>query len=77
MPEASSPGLEQRIARLEQIVAGLEREELELDQALQLFEEGIAHLRAVRGLLRAAELRVERLLEHADGTTSTEPLPEE
>lgn len=77
MPEAPSPGLEERIARLEQIVAGLEREELELDQALRLFEEGIGHLRAVRGLLRDAELRVERLLERADGDLSTEPLREE
>jgi exodeoxyribonuclease VII small subunit len=69
--------LEQRIARLEQIVAGLEREELELDEALKLFEEGIGHLRDVRGLLQAAELRVERLLQDADGSLSTEALPEE
>ncbi len=70
-------GIEKRIARLEEIVAGLEREELELDDALQLFEEGIAHLRDVRGMLQSAELRVDRLLEEADGTLTTEPLPEE
>ncbi len=78
MPEQNGNGnLEQRIARLEQIVAGLEREDLELDEALKLFEEGITHLRDVRGLLHAAELRVERLLQDADGTLSTEALPEE
>jgi exodeoxyribonuclease VII small subunit len=78
MPEQNGTGtLEQRIARLEQIVAGLEREDLELDDALELFEEGITHLRDVRGMLQAAELRVERLLQDADGTLSTETLPEE
>lgn len=78
MPESNpGPGLEKRIARLEQIVAGLERDELELDDALKLFEEGIAHLREVRGMLQSAELRVDRLLDDADGTLSTEPLQEE
>jgi exodeoxyribonuclease VII small subunit len=74
---ARDGGLERRIARLEAIVAGLERDELELDQALALFEEGITHLRDVRGLLQAARLRVDRLLEQADGTLGTESLPEE
>lgn len=78
MPDQNGAGnLEQRIARLEQIVAGLEREELELDEALKLFEEGVGHLRDVRSLLQAAELRVERLLQEADGSISTEALPEE
>ena len=78
MPDQNGAGnLEQRIARLEQIVAGLEREVLELDEALKLFEEGVGHLRAVRSLLQAAELRVERLLQEADDSISTEALPEE
>ena len=70
-------GLEKQIGRLEEIVASLEREDLELDDALRLFEEGIGHLRDVRGMLEAAELRIERLLESAQGEFSTEPLPEE
>jgi len=75
--EAESGAIERRISRLEEIVSRLEREELELDEALRLFEEGIGHLREVRGMLRSAELRVEQLIEEADGSFTTEPFREE
>jgi exodeoxyribonuclease VII small subunit len=55
--------LEQRLDRLDQIVQSLERDELELEQAMKLFEEGVAHLRHTQELLNNAELRIERLLE--------------
>ena len=61
------PGLEERLNRLEEIVGALEREDLELEQALQLFEEGVAHMRGAREVLRQAELRIERLLEDVGG----------
>ncbi len=77
MDESQSGMIEKRIARLEQIVSHLEREELELDDALRLFEEGVTHLREVRGMLRSAELRVETLLEQVDGSLRTEPFQEE
>lgn len=73
MSDAQQPGLEARLERLDQIVAALEREDLELDDALQLFEEGITHLRAAQDVLATAELRIERLIEKASGV-STEPL---
>lgn len=59
--------LEVRLSRLEAIVSALEREDLELEEALELFEEGIGHLRAAREVLERAELRIERLLEGPDG----------
>ena len=62
--------LETRLGRLESIVVALEREDLELE----LFEEGIGHLRSAQALLRETELRVEQLLEDAAGELSTEPL---
>ena len=62
MTEAN-PTLEQRLDRLDQIVHALERDDLELEQALKLFEEGVAHLRHAQELLGNAELRIERLLE--------------
>jgi exodeoxyribonuclease VII small subunit len=62
MTEAS-PTLEQRLDRLDEIVRTLERDDLELEKALQLFEEGVAHLRHAQDLLATAELRIERLLE--------------
>jgi exodeoxyribonuclease VII small subunit len=54
--------------RLEEIVRGLETEDLDLDAALALFEEGVTRLREARGRLEAAELKVRMVLEEADGT---------
>lgn len=72
MSEEKGPGLEERLQRLDQIVTALEREDLELDDALKLFEEGINHLRAAQGILNTAELRIEKLIENAAGVR-TEP----
>lgn len=72
----NEPRLSQRIARLEQILARLEREDLDLDDALALFEEGVAHLREAEKLVRTAELRIERLLEQPDGGLARESLDE-
>ena len=69
-----SSSLEARLARLEAIVAALERDDLELEQALALFEEGIQHIRHARELLRQAELRVEQLQVEEDGTVVIEPM---
>jgi exodeoxyribonuclease VII small subunit len=55
------------LARLEEIVRRLEAEDLELDSALALFEEGVARLRAARERLAAAELKVQAVLEEASG----------
>jgi exodeoxyribonuclease VII small subunit len=59
----ANQSLEQRLDRLDEIVRSLEREDLELEAALKLFEEGISHLRHARELLNNAELRIERLLQ--------------
>jgi exodeoxyribonuclease VII small subunit len=57
-----------RIHRLQRIVADLERDDIELEDAMRLFEEGIAHLREAEALVSQTELRIERLLETASGT---------
>lgn len=67
---SGQPTLGQRMARLEQILSRLEREDLELEDALALFEEGVAHLRESEQLLRVAELRVERLLDSPRGAAA-------
>lgn len=59
---------EQRLARLEAIAAELEGDGIELARALELFDEGIEHLRAAADDLANAEARVQRLIERADGT---------
>jgi exodeoxyribonuclease VII small subunit len=69
-----SPSLAEELDRLEQIVRALEAEDLDLDAALALFEEGVARLRSARERLTAAELRVRSVLEEADGTLRQTPL---
>lgn len=66
--------LERTLTRLEAIVTGLEREDLELDDALRLFEEGVQRLREAQQILAAAELKVERLVEE-QGEPQLEPMP--
>jgi exodeoxyribonuclease VII small subunit len=52
-----------QLERLEAIVRQLESEELDLDAALKLFEEGIERLRVAREQLQQAELKVKKVLE--------------
>jgi exodeoxyribonuclease VII small subunit len=66
--------IEARLERLEQIARKLEREDLELDDALALFEEGVGHLREARRMLGHAELRIERLVRDLAGEITVEPL---
>lgn len=61
-------GLQRDLERLDAIVRALEQEELDLDRALALFEEGVARLRDARTHLAAAELRLTQLREAADGS---------
>ncbi|HEX3274296.1 MAG TPA: exodeoxyribonuclease VII small subunit [Gemmatimonadales bacterium] len=62
------------LARLEEIVRRLEADDVELDAALALFEEGVARLRAARERLAAADLKVQTVLEGADGELRTRDL---
>ena len=75
IPGAQEMSLEARLKRLEAIVGKLEAEELELDGALALFEEGVAHVKEAEKVLAAAELRVEELLGEGE-ETSTRALAE-
>jgi exodeoxyribonuclease VII small subunit len=60
--------LQADLERLEAIVRALEQEDLDLDRALALFEEGVARLREARTRLGDAELRLKQLREAADGS---------
>jgi exodeoxyribonuclease VII small subunit len=62
---------EQSLTRLEAIVRELEGRDLPLEEALRLFEEGIAHLRTAGSALSQAEARVQQLVEAADGALVT------
>jgi exodeoxyribonuclease VII small subunit len=62
---------EQSLARLEQIAGALDRDDLPLEEALKLFEEGITRLREASAALTDAEGKVRTLLEQADGVFGT------
>jgi len=57
------PGFGEQLERLEAIVRRLEAEDLDLDEALKLFEEGVERLRLAREQLTQAELKVKKVLE--------------
>ena len=68
------PSLKAELDRLEEIVRSLEDEDVDLDRALALFEEGVGRLKAARDLLQRSELTVKRVMEDADGTIRTDDL---
>jgi exodeoxyribonuclease VII small subunit len=68
--------LEERLRRLDQIVATLEGGDVELERGLALFEEGVRHIRKAEALLAEAELRVEELVGEAE-SLGTRPLEED
>ncbi|MQA90065.1 MAG: exodeoxyribonuclease VII small subunit [Gemmatimonas sp.] len=68
MSADEQPTLEEALNRLEQITRSLEGGQVELDDSLALYEEGIRLLRLAEEAIRTAELRVERL--NADGSLS-------
>lgn len=59
---------ESALDRLEAIVAELEHDELELDRAILLFEEGVERLREANATLGRVDARLRQLRETADGT---------
>lgn len=65
---------EDRLERLEQIVARLEDDSVGLEEALELFEDGMRLAQACRERLAEVEQRVARLLEEAgaDGQATAE-----
>ncbi|MGI9042621.1 MAG: exodeoxyribonuclease VII small subunit [Gemmatimonadaceae bacterium] len=58
---------EKNLARLEQIVAKLENERIDLSASLKLFEEGVELLRLASDELNETEEKVKELVERADG----------
>lgn len=67
---------EKRLHRLEEIVSELESEQIDLERALALFEEGVSCLRAATEELGKVEARVQRLVERADGSFEVTDLRE-
>jgi exodeoxyribonuclease VII small subunit len=75
--EGSGFHFERSLARLEEIVRRLESPDLQLDEAMKLFEEGIELSRQCQKQLEEAEARVEILLKKADGKVEAAPFEPE
>lgn len=65
---------EHDLERLQEIVAELEHDGVDLDRALRLFEEGVERLRGATAELSRAEAQVRLLVERADGGFDLSPL---
>jgi exodeoxyribonuclease VII small subunit len=77
-PEAGKKdNFEGSLARLEEIVRRLESASLSLDDAMKLFEEGVALSRDCQKQLDQAEGKVEILLKKAGGEVVAEPFATE
>ena len=55
------------LERLETIVRALEDSEVDLDEALELFQDGVKRLKNARKLLDDTELTVKKVVKAADG----------
>ena len=58
------------LERLETIVRSLEDSDVDLDEALELFQEGVMRLKNARRLLEDTELTVKKVVRAADGALS-------
>ncbi|HVM43716.1 MAG TPA: exodeoxyribonuclease VII small subunit [Gemmatimonadales bacterium] len=72
--ERTKKSLEDDLNRLDAIVRALETEDVDLDRALALFEEGVERLRTARERLSEAGLRLRQLREAADGELKLDDL---
>ena len=66
--------LGRELEQLEEIVRRLEAEDVDLDEALALFEDGVRRLRAARDRLAQAELKVQSVMESAAGDLTASDL---
>jgi len=72
--EGKAVSFEKSLARLEEIVAGMEGGELSLDEMITQFEEGQQLIKFCSGKLDEVERKIERLLTK-EGPVETEPFP--
>jgi exodeoxyribonuclease VII small subunit len=67
---------EASLARLEEVVRRLESQDVPLEEAMRLFEEGVSLARACSQRLNDAERKIELLIEREDGTYALRPFAE-
>jgi exodeoxyribonuclease VII small subunit len=70
---SKQPGFEEALARLETIVKSLEDGDLQLEESLRLFEEGISLTRMCAAKLEEAQRRIEVLTRGDQGDLKLHP----
>jgi len=68
---------EEGMAALEEMVGKLESGELQLEEALKVFEDGVGLVRALNDKLTGAEQKIEILSRSDDGSAKLNPTGEE
>ena len=76
-PEIMALSFEDALARREEIVGSLETGQAKLDEAIENYERGALLKRHCEDKLKAAQARIDRIVESADGAITTEPLDSE
>jgi exodeoxyribonuclease VII small subunit len=71
------PSFEVALKRLEEVLDSLEHGDLNLEESVKAFEEGVALVRLCHGRLDEVERRVELLLKDEAGRFMTKTFPEE
>jgi exodeoxyribonuclease VII small subunit len=66
--------LEKELKQLEEIAKRLESDELPLEEAIALFEQGIGLATSIRAALSDAKIRIETVIEGARDAFDLEPL---
>ncbi|MEM6534710.1 MAG: exodeoxyribonuclease VII small subunit [Pseudomonadota bacterium] len=77
MAEKAKPvekmSFEEALAELETIVRQLEQGDVELDRSIAIYERGAALKKHCEARLKAAELKVEQIVQDRDGQVTTAP----
>ena len=71
------PGFEEALTRLEGILEALEHGNMNLEEAVQTFAEGVELVKFCHQKLDAVERRVELILKDETGRFLTRPFPED
>jgi len=66
--------IEQELKQLEEIAKQLESNELPLEDAIALFEQGMKLATTIRTSLSEAKLRIEQVIEETQGSFKLEPM---
>lgn len=71
--DAAALSFEKALAELEQIVQKLESGQVDLEESIALYERGAALKAHCEAKLKAAQERIEKIVDLGDGTVKAEP----